>query len=68
MLTANEIDNVRKREDRKGVHPVKVTALAYLREALAEERYEEMKEFVEIAREFGADSHEVALALAAAKN
>lgn len=35
-------------------HPVKVTALEYLREALSQERYEEMKEIAEIAKEFGA--------------
>ena len=40
-------------------HPVKVTALNYLHEALLKERYEEMKEMLEIAREFGAGEWEL---------
>ena len=40
-------------------HPVKLTALIYLREALLEERYEECPVFIRIAREFGARPIEV---------
>lgn len=40
-------------------NPVKLTALLYLREALIAERYEECREFIEIAREFGAQAFEV---------
>lgn len=57
MLAANA-RNVKFEERRNMVktdHPVKITALAYLRAALNEERYEDMAEIVAIAREFGAD-------------
>lgn len=40
-------------------HPVKVTALFYLREALLNEMYEECPEAIEIAREFGAQEFEI---------
>lgn len=40
-------------------HPVKVTALNYLREALLRERYEECAEFIKTAREFGATPFEI---------
>ena len=40
-------------------HPVKLTALLYLREALGAERYEECAEFIAIAHEFGAKPFEV---------
>ena len=40
-------------------HPVKLTALAYIREALVKEHYEAMKELVAIAQEFGADVWEI---------
>jgi hypothetical protein len=40
-------------------HPVKLTALLYLVEALKEERYEECAEFVAVAREFGAQPYEI---------
>jgi hypothetical protein len=44
-------------------HPVKVTALEYIRETVKEERYEELSEIVGIAREFGADEREISIAL-----
>lgn len=44
-------------------HPVRFTALLYLREALFEERYEECAGFINIAREFGAEPLEIALLL-----
>ena len=40
-------------------HPVKMTALLYLHEALLKERYEEMQAILEIAREFGAGEWEI---------
>ena len=40
-------------------HPVKVTALYYLREALLNEAYEECPAAIEIAREFGAEEFEI---------
>lgn len=42
-----------------GRHPVKVTALLYLKEALLAERYEQCSDFIMIACEFGADPCEV---------
>ena len=40
-------------------NPVKLTALLYLKEALLKERYEQCPEFVAVAREFGAQNHEI---------
>ena len=40
-------------------HPVKLTALLYLREALRARRYEVCPEFVAVAREFGAKEREI---------
>jgi hypothetical protein len=40
-------------------HPVKVTALFYLREALLDERYEDCPAAIEIAKEFGAQEFEI---------
>ena len=42
-----------------GRHPVKLTALLYLREALREERYEECADQIAIAMEFGAKAFEI---------
>ena len=39
--------------------PVKLTALLYLREALAFERFEECPEIIKIAYEFGAQDFEI---------
>ena len=44
---------------RKGVHPVKFSALLTLREALVQERYEECAEIIAIAKEFGARDREI---------
>ncbi len=44
-------------------HPLRLTALLYLREALLEERYEECATAIEIAREFGAQPIEIRLLL-----
>ena len=40
-------------------HPVRLTALLALREALLEERYEECREMIAIAKEFGASEWEI---------
>lgn len=39
--------------------PLKLTALLYLKEALLTEKYEECREFVQAAREFGAQEFEI---------
>ena len=39
--------------------PVKLTALLYLKEALLTEQYENCKEFIEIAKDFGAQDFEI---------
>ena len=40
-------------------HPLKVTALWYLKEALIREQYEKCAEIVAIAKEFGAANFEI---------
>lgn len=40
-------------------HPVKLTALLYLREALRAQRYEQCAQFIAVAKEFGAKDREV---------
>ena len=40
-------------------HPVKLTALLYLKEALRQERYEICAEVIAVAKEFGATASEV---------
>jgi hypothetical protein len=47
----------------KNYHPVKVTALNYIREALEEERYEEVRDMIAIAREFGAGHWDIRIAM-----
>jgi hypothetical protein len=39
--------------------PVKLTALLYFREALLTQRYEEVPEFIRVAKEFGAMDREI---------
>ena len=63
MLTQKNKNTVLLKGLSPKTHPVKLTALDYLREALLKERYEEMKELVEIAKEFGADVWEIRKAL-----
>lgn len=41
------------------LHPVAVTALVYLQEALRWERYEECAQYVATAQEFGAPASEI---------
>lgn len=40
-------------------HPVKLTALLYLKEALLKEQYENCKELIAVAEEFGALPYEI---------
>lgn len=40
-------------------NPVKLTALLYLKEALLNQQYENCQEFIEIAKEFGAQDFEI---------
>ena len=40
-------------------HPVKLTALLYLKEALLKQRYELCPEIIAVAKEFGAASFEI---------
>jgi hypothetical protein len=40
-------------------HPVRLTALLYLKEALVKEKYELCPELIRTAREFGARSSEI---------
>lgn len=40
-------------------HPIKLTALLYLKEALLKERYELCPEIISVAKEFGAAGFEI---------
>ena len=40
-------------------NPVKLTALLYLKEALLNQQYENCREFIQIAKEFGAQDFEI---------
>ena len=44
---------------RRSYHPVKLTALWYLKDALVREQYEKCAEIVAVAKEFGAQSFEI---------
>ena len=53
-------DQIRKYKLSKiKINPVKLTALWYLKEALLEEKYEDCKTFIQIAKEFGAWDFEI---------
>ena len=43
----------------KSHHPLKLTALLYLKEELAKERYENCAEIIALAKEFGAAIFEI---------
>ena len=47
------------RRTRKSRHPLKLTALWYLKEALIREQYEKCAEIVALAQEFGAAPFEI---------
>ncbi len=40
-------------------HPLKLTAMLYLKDAILRECYEECRDFIDIAQEFGADSEDI---------
>ena len=44
---------------RTSLHPLKVTALWYLKEALIREQYEKCAEIIASAKEFGAEDFEI---------
>ncbi len=48
-----------RRRTTRSVHPVKLTALLYLKEALLREQYEKCTEIVALAKEFGALPYEI---------
>ena len=58
MINTLEYSQPRKRAGTVK-HPVKLTALLYLKDALLEERYELCPDLVAIAKEFGAAEFEV---------
>ena len=47
------------RRTRQSYHPVKLTALLYLKEALVREEYETCAQIISIAKEFGARPFEI---------
>ena len=60
MATLRIIENPeihRRRQVKK--HPIKLTALLYLKEGLAKEQYETLPGIIAIAREFGAAPFEI---------
>lgn len=58
MVWATNLNRTWKRR-RTSRHPVKVTALLYLKEALVDEVYEDCPLAIEIAKEFGAEEFEI---------
>ena len=58
MLRAAGLDRIWTRRITSR-HPVKMTALIYLREALLNEAYEDCPAAIEIAKEFGAQEFEI---------
>ena len=58
MIRATNSNKVGTRR-RTSRHPVKTTALTYLREALLEEVYEDCALAIKIAKEFGAQEFEI---------
>ena len=49
----------KQRRERKSRHPLKLTALLYLKEALIREKYETCAEIINYAKEFGALPYEI---------
>ena len=54
LISDNRVDQKMTRD-----HPVKTTALLCLKEALAKENFEECKDMIQIAHEFGAEPQEI---------
>lgn len=48
-----------RRRTNRAHHPVKLTALWYLKEALVREQYEKCSEIIAVAQEFGAAPYEI---------
>ena len=62
MITANR--NIEKKQaSQLKEHPIKTTALHYIREMIETERYEDLPETLAVAREFGATEWEIRIAL-----
>ncbi len=57
MIRTTNFNTILRRKTSQ--HPVKLTALTYLREALLEEVYEECASAILIAKEFGAEDFEI---------
>ena len=58
MLRAGNLNQIWRRR-RTSRHPLKLTALLYLKEALLEERYEDCPLAIQVAKEFGAQAFEI---------
>lgn len=59
-MNLNTKVNFRRRDTGRGNRdPVRLTALLYLKEALLNENYEECRDIISIAYEFGASENEV---------
>ena len=56
---AATICDERKQLGLRFAHPLKLTALLYLKDALLRERYEDCGDMIDIAREFGADKVDI---------
>ena len=57
MLGTTNFNTIFRRKTSQ--HPVKLTALTYLKEALLKEVYEECAFAIEVAKEFGAQDFEI---------
>lgn len=57
MIRTTNFNTILKRKTSQ--HPVKLTALTYLKEALLNETYEECAFAIQIAKEFGAQNFEI---------
>lgn len=54
-----KIKNAGTRQKSPRRHPLKLTSLMYLKEALLRERYEECATIIALAKEFGASESEI---------
>ena len=57
--TSRQRNKLFQRMTKKTSHPVKLTALLYLKQALLKEQYELCSDLIAIAREFGAKEVEI---------
>ena len=58
MIWATNLNRTWKRR-RTSRHPIKMTALLYLKEALMNEAYEDCPLAIKVAKEFGAEEFEI---------